>query len=157
MSLGIGDDIEDGSALGSNLVPPLPNGCYDAAFKDLDLILLPACPDLTPNRHLYPVRTPRRDALRRFLLENGIQTLIHYPVPLPFQPALQRFVLPGQEFPAAKRAVSEILSLPLYPLLPEDCEVMKEMLCLSFFYVEKQVPISIDVVLNNVFKDSTNL
>jgi dTDP-4-amino-4,6-dideoxygalactose transaminase len=93
---------------------------YDRAFKDLDLTLLPTRPDFIPNRHLYPIRTPHRDELRRFLQENGIQTLIHYPIPLPLQPAFQRFVLPGQEFPAAQKAVNEILSLPLYPELSEE-------------------------------------
>jgi dTDP-4-amino-4,6-dideoxygalactose transaminase len=93
---------------------------YDEAFKDLDLTLLPTRSDFIPNRHLYPVRTPRRDALRRFLQENRIQTLIHYPIPLPVQPAFQRFVLPGQEFPAAQKAVNEMLSLPLYPELSEE-------------------------------------
>ena len=93
---------------------------YDEAFRDLDLAALPALPDLVPNRHLYPIRTPRRDELRRFLQEQGIQTLVHYPVPLPFQPALQRFIIPGQEFPVAEKASREILSLPLYPELKEN-------------------------------------
>lgn len=93
---------------------------YDEAFSDLDLTLLPTIAGFIPNRHLYPIRTTCRDELRRFLQENGIQTLIHYPVPLPLQPAFQRFVLPGQEFPAAQKAASELLSLPLYPELRED-------------------------------------
>jgi dTDP-4-amino-4,6-dideoxygalactose transaminase len=93
---------------------------YDEAFSDLDLVRLPDIPDLLPNRHLYPVRTPRRDDLRRFLLEHGIQTLIHYPVPLPFQPAFQRYILPGQEFPVVQQVCREILSLPLYPALKQD-------------------------------------
>jgi dTDP-4-amino-4,6-dideoxygalactose transaminase len=93
---------------------------YDEAFRDLGLILLPRRPDFVPNRHLYPIRTPRRNALRRFLLEHGIQTLIHYPTALPGQPAFQPFVLPGQEFPSSQRAANEILSLPLYPELREE-------------------------------------
>jgi dTDP-4-amino-4,6-dideoxygalactose transaminase len=93
---------------------------YDRAFADIDLVLLPVTPDLLPNRHLYPIRTSRRDDLRRFLKERGIETLIHYPVPLPFQPAFQRFVLPGQEFPVAQKASHELLSLPLYPDLTEE-------------------------------------
>jgi dTDP-4-amino-4,6-dideoxygalactose transaminase len=93
---------------------------YDEAFADLDLVLLPVTAGLLPNRHLYPIRTPRRDELRRFLQERGIETLVHYPVPLPFQPALRQFVLSGQEFPVAQRATREILSLPLYPELTEE-------------------------------------
>jgi dTDP-4-amino-4,6-dideoxygalactose transaminase len=93
---------------------------YDEAFADLDLTLLPVSPNLVPNRHLYPIRTSRRDALRNFLQERGIETLIHYPIPLPLQPAFQRFVLPGQEFPVAQKATREMLSLPLYPELTEE-------------------------------------
>ena len=93
---------------------------YDETFSDLDLLRLPVAGGLLPNRHLYPVRTPRRDELRSFLKECGIETLVHYPVPLPFQPAFRQFVLPGQEFPVAQKAARELLSLPLYPELEEE-------------------------------------
>ncbi len=90
---------------------------YDVAFADLDLGLLPVTPELLPGRHLYPIRTPQREDLRRFLQERGIESLVHYPIPLPLQPALRRFVLPGQEFPVAEKVAQEVLSLPLYPEL----------------------------------------
>ncbi len=93
---------------------------YDEAFADLELKLLPAVPGLLPNRHLYPARTSRREELRRHLQAAGIETLVHYPIPLPLQPALKPFVLPGQEFPAAERAAGEVFSLPLYPELAES-------------------------------------
>jgi dTDP-4-amino-4,6-dideoxygalactose transaminase len=93
---------------------------YDEAFSDLELQRLPALPDFIPNRHLYTVRTPRREELRRFLDENGVQTLVHYPIPLPDQPVFRHFVLPNQEFPVARKVAQEIFSLPLYPELGED-------------------------------------
>lgn len=93
---------------------------YDAAFARLDLRVLPGTPRLVPNRHLYPVRSQRRDSLQRHLAELGIDTLIHYPIPLPLQPALRRFVVAGQTFPAAEKAARELLSLPLYPGLTAD-------------------------------------
>lgn len=92
---------------------------YDEAFADLDLTVLPVVPGMIPNRHIYAVRTPRREELRRHLAEHGVETLVHYPIPLPCQPALQRFVLPGQRFPVAERAAREVFSLPLYPELTE--------------------------------------
>ncbi len=92
---------------------------YDEAFADLDLRLLPVPAGFVPNRHLYPVRTPRREDLRRYLSEHGIETLVHYPVPLPRQPALARYVLPGQEFPVAEQAAREVFSLPLNPELTD--------------------------------------
>jgi len=90
---------------------------YDEAFARLDLELPSTIPGALPNRHLYVIRTPMREALRSDLLARGIQTLVHYPVPLHRQPALRRFVLPGQEFPEAESAATQILSLPLYPEL----------------------------------------
>jgi dTDP-4-amino-4,6-dideoxygalactose transaminase len=93
---------------------------YDQAFADLELKLLPTAPGLTPNRHLYPVRTPRRDGLREFLLRKGVETMIHYPVPLPHQPAFRPLVPPGEKFPVAEAAARQLLSLPLNPELSEE-------------------------------------
>lgn len=92
---------------------------YDDAFADLDLMVLPRTSDFLPNRHLYPVRTSRREDLRGYLSAHGVETLVHYPAPLPSQPALKQFVLEGQEFPVAEKAAREIFSLPLYPELME--------------------------------------
>jgi dTDP-4-amino-4,6-dideoxygalactose transaminase len=92
---------------------------YDEAFSDLDLLVLPRGSTFLPNRHLYPVRTPRRETLRAHLESRGVGTLVHYPAPLPEQPALRKFVRPGQSFPVAEKAAREIFSLPLYPEFTE--------------------------------------
>jgi dTDP-4-amino-4,6-dideoxygalactose transaminase len=65
--------------------------------------------------HLYVVRHPRRDALAAALREQGIGTLIHYPIPLHLQPAFAELGGRKGEFPVAEKAAGEILSLPLYP------------------------------------------
>lgn len=76
-------------------------------------------PELDPGHvyHLFPVRSSAREALRAKLDEAGIETLIHYPVPIPRQPAL------ASESPAAcpvaDQVCAEIFSLPLYPSMPE--------------------------------------
>jgi dTDP-3-amino-3,4,6-trideoxy-alpha-D-glucose transaminase len=68
--------------------------------------------------HLFPVRSPDRDALRAHLDERGIETLVHYPVPLSAQPAFERH---GTRWcPVADRAARELLSLPLHPRLSID-------------------------------------
>ena len=67
--------------------------------------------------HLFPVLTRDRDALRTRLGDAGIETLIHYPVPIPRQPALAS-ELPAA-CPIADRVCAEILSLPMYPSMPE--------------------------------------
>src|SRR5262249_21953941 len=93
---------------------------YDDCLKDIELMQPLNDRDVVPNRHLYPIRTSRRDELRTFLKEKGIETLIHYPVALPDQPALKKYVTPGQDFPIARRAAAELVSLPLYPELRDD-------------------------------------
>jgi dTDP-4-amino-4,6-dideoxygalactose transaminase len=67
--------------------------------------------------HLFVVRTAARDALRTHLAARGIETLIHYPVPIPRQPALAAAA--PDDCPTAARACDEVLSLPLYPALPD--------------------------------------
>jgi len=71
--------------------------------------------------HLFPVRHVERDALQQHLRAAGIETLIHYPVPLPEQPAFAP--LHPAACPVAARAARELLSLPLYPrLAPADLD-----------------------------------
>jgi dTDP-4-amino-4,6-dideoxygalactose transaminase len=69
--------------------------------------------------HLYVVRHPRRDALMEALSERGIQTLIHYPVPVHLQPAYRHLGLSEGALPVTERIAGEILSLPLYVGLDE--------------------------------------
>ena len=67
--------------------------------------------------HLFPVRAAGRDALQASLASNGIDTLIHYPVPLSEQPAFAAFQ--PRACPVASRAARELLSLPLHPGLSD--------------------------------------
>lgn len=68
--------------------------------------------------HLFPVLSSRREALQEHLSSRGIETLIHYPVPIPRQPALA-----SQDpavCPTADRVCTEVLSLPMYPSLTDE-------------------------------------
>ena len=65
--------------------------------------------------HLYVVRAARRTRLRKFLAERGVVTGVHYPVPLHLQPAFQD----SGSLPVAEQACREVLSLPLWPYMPE--------------------------------------
>ena len=68
--------------------------------------------------HLFTVRSTRREALRAHLADAGSETLIHYPVPIPRQPALA--AESPADCPVADRVCAEILSLPLYPNMPDS-------------------------------------
>jgi dTDP-4-amino-4,6-dideoxygalactose transaminase len=68
--------------------------------------------------HLFPVLSTERSSLQAHLAAQGIDTLIHYPVPITQQPALAS-VTPT-DCPVANRVCGEVLSLPLYPSLDDD-------------------------------------
>ncbi len=68
--------------------------------------------------HLFPILSGGRDALQARLKTRGVETLIHYPVPIPRQPALAR-ERPA-DCPVADRVCDQVLSLPLHPGLTPD-------------------------------------
>jgi dTDP-3-amino-3,4,6-trideoxy-alpha-D-glucose transaminase len=71
--------------------------------------------------HLFVVRTPQRNALRRYLRASGIGSGIHYPVPLHLTEAYQQLGYPGKNsLPVAEQVAEEILSLPMYPELSDE-------------------------------------
>ena len=76
------------------------------------------------NFHLFVVRTGKRDELRKFLQECGIETGIHYPVPIHLTGAYQALGAPGLgSLPVAEALADEILSFPMYAeLSPEQVE-----------------------------------
>ena len=67
--------------------------------------------------HLFVVRSPDRAALQAHLRASGVETLIHYPVPLHSQPAFAGIA--RGDCPVAARMAREILSLPLHPRLTD--------------------------------------
>jgi dTDP-4-amino-4,6-dideoxygalactose transaminase len=86
-----------------------------------DVLTLPHEPPETHHvYHQFVVRHPQRDSLRAYLLEHGIHTQIHYPVPIHLQPAYRDL---ATALPVTESAADQILSLPLYPeLRNEDVE-----------------------------------
>lgn len=67
--------------------------------------------------HTFIVQADRRDALKAFLAERGIDTAIHYPRPIHLQDAAKPLGKPPGSFPVAERQAGRILSLPVYPEL----------------------------------------
>lgn len=70
--------------------------------------------------HLFVIRTKQRDALKTYLAENGIQTMINYPVALPFLDAYAYQNNRQDDFPTSYGHQSEILSLPIFPEMTVD-------------------------------------
>ena len=65
--------------------------------------------------HAYTLRSDDRDGLKNSLDAEGIQTGIHYPVPVHLQPAYADLGYRPGAFPQSEKAATEVLSLPLYP------------------------------------------
>jgi len=70
--------------------------------------------------HVYTVRSADRDGLQAALTAEGIQTGIHYPVPVHMQAAYADLGYGPGSFPGAEAAAKQVLSLPLYPELPVE-------------------------------------
>jgi len=69
--------------------------------------------------HVYAVRSARRDALQQRLTQAGIQTGIHYPIPVHLQPAYADSAFPEGSFPHSEEAAREVLSLPMFAELSD--------------------------------------
>jgi dTDP-4-amino-4,6-dideoxygalactose transaminase len=70
--------------------------------------------------HVYAVRSANRDQLRAKLEAEGVQTGIHYPVPVHLQPAYTSLGYGPGDFPLAESAAREVLSLPMFPELTDE-------------------------------------
>ena len=69
--------------------------------------------------HLYVVRLQQRDAWRERLTEAGVQTGVHYPIPVHLQPAYHDLGYAAGDFPVCEEASREVLSLPMFPELTD--------------------------------------
>ena len=84
---------------------------------------MPSCEKEESNVwHIFAIRTKNRIELQQFLFDNGIQTLIHYPIPPHKQKAFSE--LKNRNYPISEKIHNEVLSLPLNPVL-SDKEIQK--------------------------------
>lgn len=74
--------------------------------------------------HLFVVKCERRDELQKFLLENGVQALIHYPVPVHQQHSMKRVTVDPLGLAATEFFANVCLSLPCHPQM-EDQDIAK--------------------------------
>jgi dTDP-4-amino-4,6-dideoxygalactose transaminase len=77
--------------------------------------------------HQYTIRVPKRDELQQFLKEQGVATMVYYPLPLHIQPVFKELGYKEGDFPEAEKAAKEAISLPMFPeLKPEQQEYVVE-------------------------------
>ena len=94
---------------------------------------LPSVPSWAqPVWHLFVIRHPKRDALQQYLADQGVQTIIHYPIPPHLSGAYAKAETKklNVDIKIAEQLASEVLSLPIGPHLSADavCEVVNAIL-----------------------------
>lgn len=92
---------------------------YTALLGDSDVELPVEMPYVRHVYHLYVIRCKKRSALQQYLAERGVETAIHYPVPIHLQKAYSWLNLGPGSFPIAEQYAAEVLSLPIYPELTD--------------------------------------
>ena len=91
---------------------------YVSKLKNVSQVILPRIDEPSAHVfHLFVIRAEKREELRAFLNEQGIQTMIHYPKAISFEPAYEYLNAGKQDFPVAAQLQHEVLSLPLHPFL----------------------------------------
>jgi dTDP-4-amino-4,6-dideoxygalactose transaminase len=93
---------------------------YGELLRGTDLTLPREMPYARHVYHLYVVQSDARDDLQQALTESGVQTGIHYPIPIHLQPAYASLNYGRGDFPEAERQARRVLSIPMFPELTEE-------------------------------------
>ncbi len=110
---------------------------YNDCLKEIPGLILPKTTDnATHSYHLYVIRTNKRDELQQHLTENGIGTMIHYPIPPHLQEAYSHLGHKRGDFPIAEELADTMLSLPMWPGMTEEqvsivCKKINDFQCLN--------------------------
>ncbi len=106
---------------------------YNQYLAKIPDVVLPAVAnDATHTYHLYVIRITKRNELQKYLDEQGISTLIHYPIPPHLQKAYEHLGFKKGNFPIAEKIADTCLSLPVWPGIKEE-EVVKIANCINHF------------------------
>jgi len=94
---------------------------YDARLAKIEGIVTPFCPShVEAVYHLYVIQVPDRDRVQARLAADGIETGIHYPIPLHEQPAYSHLGHRPDDFPVSHELGPRILSLPMFPEITDE-------------------------------------
>jgi dTDP-4-amino-4,6-dideoxygalactose transaminase len=93
---------------------------YNQRLADSGLALPPEMPWARHVYHVYSLRTPDRDSFRTALESEGIQTAVHYAIPVHLQPAYADLRYQKGSFPESETAAQEVVGLPIYAELSQD-------------------------------------
>ena len=85
--------------------------------------------------HQYVIRTKKRDEFQKYLADNGIKTVIHYPIPPHLAECYQHLGYGKGNFPIAEKYADEVLSLPMFNGMTEP-EINYVIKCCNLFLVD---------------------
>lgn len=89
-------------------------GCYLQGIRSAYVTLPQVRPGAVSTWHQFVIHTPWRDALKAFLLENGVGSEIHYPIPPHLSQAYRYLGYHEGDFPITEQSAREVLSLPMF-------------------------------------------
>ncbi len=109
---------------------------YRRELEGVNHVILPPRDDKreTSVFHLFVIRSSSRERIKTFLKNNGVETGIHYPIPIHLQaPYREMYGYSDDRFPMSEKLSGEVLSLPMYPELTEQqiiriCQLIKQSL-----------------------------
>ena len=96
---------------------------YDAALQDLAEVQTPVRASYSTHVfHQYTLKVAqgKRDALRDYLKEQGIPSMVYYPLPLTHQKAYQHYAEGKTPLPVSETLCDQVLSLPMHPEMDEE-------------------------------------
>ena len=97
---------------------------YNNLLSGIDGLILPyEASDAKHVYHVYAVRTQNRDALLKYLADDGIYCGIHYPVPVHLQEAYSKSGIENNGLKVSEKVASELLSLPMFPELTYEQQI----------------------------------
>ncbi len=108
-------------------------GRYNELLSGLPVVLPCEAGDARHVYHLYALHTPERDELREFLSNSEVASGLHYPFPLHTQKAYSYLGYENGDFPVSEWNSSNNLTLPMFPDITEDQQVIVARAVRSYF------------------------
>jgi aminotransferase EvaB len=94
---------------------------YDQELAKIPEIIVPKrSPGVKQVFHIYVIRARNRDKLQEFLVQNGIDAKVHYPIPMHLQPAAKQFGYKRGDFTVAEAICDSVISLPVHEFITKE-------------------------------------
>lgn len=94
---------------------------FDRELREVRQVRIPPRdPRVKQVFHIYSIRCERRDELQQFLIANGVDAKVHYPIPMHLQRAAEQYGYKAGDFPRAEETCRTVLSLPVHEFITAD-------------------------------------